>query len=191
MSYESDEEKDLNSYQRLFLVLLSICLVISLFFFKNGFKQNSTLDQLARNSPLPEEALSNGRPTIIEFYADWCQACKEMAPSMITVKKRNENKLDVVLLDVDNPQWIDLIEKYDVKGIPQLDFFDKNGEFRGFSLGIKNEIELNDIFNALINDTELPAFFRLSNSSDLNKASYSEELITMKKLRTSRPRSHD
>ncbi len=88
MSSESNEEKELNSSQRLFLVLLSICLVVSLFFFKNGFKSNLTLDQLARNSPLPEEALLNGRPTIIEFYADWCEACKEMAPSMINVKKK-------------------------------------------------------------------------------------------------------
>ena len=191
MRSESNEQKDLNSSQRLFLVFLSICLVISLFFFKNGFKQNSTLDQLARNSPLPEEALSNGRPTIIEFYADWCQACKEMAPSMITVKKRNENKLDVVLLDVDNPQWIDLIEKYDVKGIPQLDFFDKNGDYRGFSLGVKNEMELNDIFYSLINGKELPYFPEIANSSDLNIGSYSKDKNTLNNSITSGPRSHN
>lgn len=191
MSSEPNEEKDLNSSQRLFLVLLSIFLVVSLFFFKNEFKPSFTLDQLARNSPLPEEALSNGRPTIIEFYADWCEACKEMAPSMISVKKRNENKLDVVLLDVDNPQWIDLIDKYDVRGIPQLNFFDENGDFRGFSLGVKNESELNDIFYALINDKELPSFSRISNTSYLNTGSYSEESITISNLRFSGPRSHN
>ncbi len=191
MSSEFNEERDLNSSQRLFLVLLSICLVVSLFFFKNGFKLNLTLDELARNSPLPEEALSNGRPTIIEFYADWCEACKEMAPSMISVKKRNENKLDVVLLDVDNPKWVELIDKYDVHGIPQLNFFDKNGDLRGFSLGVKNEIELNDIFSSLINDTELPSFSRISNSSDLNIVSYSQESITINNPTPSGPRSHN
>ena len=191
MSSESNEEKNLNPSQRLFLVLLSICLVVSLFFFKNGFKLNLTLDQLARNSPLPKEALSNGRPTIIEFYADWCEACKEMAPSMISLKKRNENKLDVVLLDVDNPQWIELIEKYNVTGIPQLNFFDKNGEFRGLSLGVKNEMELKDIFYALIYDKELPTSSRISNSSTLNIVSYSEDSISMNNPITSSPRSHN
>ena len=191
MTSESNEEKDLNSSQRLLLVLLSICLVLTLFFFKNGLNLNSTLDQLARNSPLPEEALSNGRPTMIEFYADWCEACKEMAPSMISVKKRHENKLNVVLLDVDNPQWSDLIEKYDVNGIPQLNFFDENGDFRGFSLGVKNEIELNDIFYALINDTELPSLSKISTSSDLNIVSYSKDQITMNNPKTSGPRSHN
>ncbi len=190
MSSESNEEQDLNSSQRLLLVLLSICLVISLLFFKNGFKPNLTLDELARNSPFPEEALSNGRPTIIEFYADWCEACKKMAPSMISVKKRNENKLDFVLLDVDNPQWIDLIDKYDVNGIPQLDFFDKNGDFRGFSLGVKNEMQLNDISYALINDTELPFFSTISQSSDLNIVSYKEDSMTINNSRSSGPRSH-
>ncbi len=191
MSSESNEEKDLNSSQRLFLVLLSICLVVSLFFFKNGFKPNLELDQLARNSALPEEALSNGRPTIIEFYADWCEACKEMAPTMISLKKRNENKLDVVLLDVDNPQWIDLIDQYDVKGIPQLNFFDENGDFRGYSLGVKNEIELNNIFYALINNTELPSFSGISNSSDLSIGNLSESSITINNPITSGPRSHN
>ena len=191
MSAESNEEKDLNSSQRLFLVLLSIFLVVSLLLFKNGFKQNLTLEELARNSPLPEEALSNGRPTIIEFYADWCEACKEMAPSMISLKQRNENKLDVVLLDVENPQWINLIEQYDVNGIPQLTFFDENGDFRGFSLGVKNEMELNDIFYALINDTELPSFSRMSKSSDFNIGSYSEDSMIINKTSTSGPRSHD
>ncbi len=191
MTTESNEEKDLNSSQRLFLVLLSICLVISLFFFKNGFKLNSTLDQLARNSLLPEEALFNGRPSVIEFYADWCEACKEMAPAMISVKKRNQNKVDVVLLDVDNPQWIDLIKKYDVNGIPQLNFFDTKGEFKGFSLGVKNENELNDIFYALINNSALPSLSRISNSSDLNIGSDLEESIFIENAKSSGPRSHN
>ena len=191
MSFESNEEKDLNSSQRLLLVLLSICLVFSLFFFKNGFELNSTLDQLARNSPLPGEALSNGRPTIIEFYADWCEACREMAPAMIRVKKSNENKLDVVFLDVENPQWIDLIDKYDVNGIPQLNFFDENGDFKGLSLGVKTEMELNDIVSSLINDKELPSLSRISKSSDLKKGYYPDDSININNSRFSGPRSHN
>ena len=94
------------------MVFLSILLVISLLFLRHGFKSNAMLDQLAKNSLLPEQALSNGRPTVLEFYADWCEACKEMAPDMIDAKKQNSNKVDVVLLNVDNSIWSDLIDKY-------------------------------------------------------------------------------
>tara|TARA_E500000331_G_C16792681_1_gene513084 strand:+ start:45 stop:416 length:372 start_codon:yes stop_codon:yes gene_type:complete len=116
-------DKDLSFLQKISLVLLSISLVFSLFFFRSSFKANSILDQLAKNSLEPDIALSNGRPTVFEFYADWCEACKEMAPDMIEAKKLNLEKLDIVLLNVDNSRWMDLIDKYDVNGIPKLIFF--------------------------------------------------------------------
>ena len=160
-------DQGLSFFQKYFLVFLSILLVVSLFFFRNGFKANAMLDELAKNSLLPEQALSNGRPTVFEFYADWCEACKEMAPDMIEVKKQTSNKVDVVLLNVDNSRWVDLIDKYDVNGIPQLTFFDDKGEFKGFSLGVRKYSELNQIFLALINNLELPSLSAISNSSDL------------------------
>ena len=159
--------KELSIFQKYFLVFLSFCLVISLLFIRNSFKANAILDQLAKNSLLPENALSNGKPTVFEFYADWCEACKEMAPDMLDVKKENANKVDIVLLNVDNSRWTDLIDKYDVNGIPQLTFFDDKGEFKGFSLGVRKYSELNEIFLALINKSELPSFTKLSNSSNL------------------------
>ena len=171
----SNANKDLSFFQKYFLVFLSILLVISLFFFRNGFKANLLLDQLAKNSLLPEQALSNGRPTVLEFYADWCEACKDMAPDMIEVKQQMSNKVDVVLLNVDNSRWLDLIDKYDVNGIPKLTFFNKKGEFKGFSLGVRKYSELNEIFLALINNSELPSFTKLSNSSNLSSESHYEK----------------
>ena len=163
----SHGDKNLSIFQRYFLVFLSIVLVISLFFLRDGFKSYAILDELAKNSLSPEIALSNGRPTVFEFYADWCEACKQMAPDMIEVKKQTLNKVDVVLLNVDNSRWVDLIDKYDVNGIPHLTFFDDKGKFKGFSLGVRKYSELNDIFLALINNSELPSFQKLSNSSKL------------------------
>ena len=167
MSNTASENKDLSSFQKLFLAFISIFLVISLVFLKNGFKANQMLDQLAKNSLLPEQALSNGKPSIFEFYADWCEACREMAPDMIEIKKRNLNNVDVVLLNVDNNRWMNLIEKYNVNGIPQLTFFDANGKFKGYSLGLRKYDELNDIFLALMNNSELPSFTKISTASML------------------------
>ena len=186
----SNAGKDLSDFQKYFLVFLSICLVISLFFIRNGFKANQILDQLAKNSLLPEEALLNGKPTVFEFYADWCEACKEMAPDMVDAKKQNGNKVDIVLLNVDNPRWIDLIEKYDVNGIPKLTFFDNKGEFKGFSLGVRKSSELNEIFMALINNSELPSFTKVSNSSDLTSEILSNQESSNKIIQLEAPRNH-
>ena len=186
----SNADKDLSSSQKYFLVFLSICLVISLFFLRNGFKANAMLDQLAKNSLLPDMALSNGKPTVFEFYADWCEACKEMAPDMINAKKQNANKVDVVLLNVDNSRWNDLIDKYDVNGIPKLAFFDARGEFKGFSLGVRKYTELNQIFFALINNLELPSFTKVSNSSDLSSETIYKQENLKNIIKTEAPRNH-
>ena len=182
--------KDLSDFQKYFLVFLSFFLVIALLFFRNGFKENAMLDQLAKNSLLPENALSNGKPTVFEFYADWCEACKEMAPDMIDAKKQNDNKVDIVLLNVDNSRWIDLIEKYDVNGIPKLIFFDDKGVMKGFSLGVRKYNELNEIFISLINNSKLPSFTKESNSSNLSSEFFSREESFNNIIKTEAPRKH-
>jgi len=172
----TNESKDFGFLQRIFLVFLSLFLVVFLFFFRSGFKANLMLDQLAKNSLEPSIALANGRPTVIEFYADWCEACKEMAPDMVAAEKQNSKKINIVLLNVDNSRWVDLIDKYDVNGIPKLAFFDDKGEFKGFSLGVRKYNELNEIFLSLINNYELPSFTKSSNLSSLTSNNNSEKL---------------
>ena len=187
----SKTSSDLTLAQKCFLVFLSLFLVVSLFFFRGGFKAGSMLNQLAKKSLEPDAALSNGKPTVFEFYADWCEACNEMAPDMIDAKKQNANKIDIVLLNVDNSRWIDLIEKYDVNGIPKMTFFDSKGEFKGFSLGVRKYNELNEIFLALINNSELPSFTKASNSSNLPSGNFSSGESFNNIIKSEAPRNHN
>ena len=186
----NNTDSGLSFFQKYLLVFISIFLVVSLLFFRNGFKANAMLEDLAENSLLPSTALSNGKPTVFEFYADWCEACKEMAPDMIKIKKQTSNKVDVVLLNVDNSRWTDLIDKYDVNGIPKLTFFDNKGEFKGVSLGVRKFSELNEIFLALINNSELPYFTKLSSSSDLNSGNNIKESNLNNVILSQGPRDH-
>ncbi len=142
----------LGKSQRIFLLIISFVIAVALLIMRTGLAKDRPLDFLARNSLEPELAIHNGHPTLIEFYADWCEACKQMAPSMIELKNTFENKIDVVLLNVDNPRWLDLIDKYHVNGIPHLFFFDDLGNLKGQAIGLKTLSETNQIAYSLLNN---------------------------------------
>ena len=124
---------------------------------RGGIQSESPMEQLARRTLDPQIALNNGRPTLIEFYADWCQVCREMAPSMLELERSTRDRLDVVLVNVDNPRWQDLVDRYDVNGIPQLNLFNAEGEPRGRSLGLRNLEELELLSTALLENQPLPS----------------------------------
>lgn len=80
--------------------------------------------------PLPaskfEEARSNGRPTMVDFSAEWCAPCRMMEPVIEEVTERYHGTVDVVLVDVDGNQ--DLARQYGIRAIPTQIFFDADGE---------------------------------------------------------------
>ena len=165
----STQQPLLGPAQRILLVAVALGLAITLLMVRGGLETVSPMEQLARRSLEPEVALANGRPTVIEFYADWCQACRAMAPSMLSLEQSTQGKLDVVLVNVDNPRWQDLIDRYDVNGIPQLDFFDADGKARGRSIGLREEADLQAIGDALITNSPLPQLSGMGGISTLSQ----------------------
>ncbi|MCX5937867.1 MAG: thioredoxin domain-containing protein [Cyanobium sp. LacPavin_0920_WC12_MAG_62_9] len=113
----------LGAKERLLLVLLAAVLAGAVLWFRGGLHPAAPLERLARQSPDLQVALANGRPTVVEFYADWCEACRTMAPAMEAMEQEHRGQLDVVLLNVDNPRWQPEMDRYAVNGIPQLELF--------------------------------------------------------------------
>ena len=158
---------NLNSVQKAVLLVSAVVLAVVLFLLRNGLSTESPMDQLARRSLQPEVALSNQKPTMLEFYADWCEACREMAPAMLETEWRTSGRMDVVLVNIDNPQWQDLIDRYEVNGIPQLNLFAADGSLRGRSLGVRTPQQLEALSTALIANTPLPQFAGIGSVSSL------------------------
>ncbi len=148
-------QAELSNLQKISLILGVIILSLFLFLFTGGLDKTKTLDYLARNSLDPEIALSNGKPTIIEFYADWCEVCKEMAPIMSDINNEYRGQINMVFLNVDNPKWDDLVEEYEVNGIPQLNLFNSNGLLKGQSIGSKSKLQVVSLINILIANKDL------------------------------------
>jgi len=157
--------------ERMVLAAVAALLAVLLFWVRGGLHPEAPLERLARQSPDLTTALTNGRPTLVEFYADWCEACRAMAPAMEAIEQRRRGALDVVLLNVDNPRWQPELDRYAVNGIPQLELFDAAGRSVGRSIGARRPEELEALTTALVEGTALPELVGVGATSSLSDAS--------------------
>ena len=96
----------LNKNFKAILVLFVVVLIASLILFRNLFFQSTyLLKSFGESSVDPEIAFENNKPTFLEFYAEWCEVCKEMAPRVSSLKEEYEKDINFVFLNVDNQKW--------------------------------------------------------------------------------------
>jgi thiol:disulfide interchange protein len=153
--------------ERALLGAIAACLLLALIWLRGGLNSTAPLEQLARRSLDLPVALADGRPTIVEFYADWCEACRAMAPAMAAIEQTQKDRLDVVLLNVDNPRWQPELDRYEVNGIPQLQLFDADGVSVGRAVGARSGSDLEALSTALIAQAPLPQLAGVGQTSPL------------------------
>jgi len=89
--------------------------------------------QMLQSQKLIDESIANanGKPTIIDFYADWCAQCKELDkfayvdPKIIELSQKFNNiKVDLTKGDRE------IESRFKIQGLPVVAFIDKNGKER-------------------------------------------------------------
>ena len=136
-----NKESFLNLSQKSLLVLLFALIICFILGLKNFiFQPTFLLKKLGHSSINPDIAFTNNKPTFIEFYADWCEVCKEMAPKVNDIRNEYEKDINFVFLNVDNPKWEKYIRDFNVNGIPQVNIFDKDANLKLTFIG-KQEAE--------------------------------------------------
>ena len=146
---ESQEPILKTNFKIMLVVIISI-VITSMLLFKNlFFKSTYLLKSFGELSVDPEIAFTNNKPTFLEFYAEWCEVCKEMAPQVSAFKDEYEKDINFVFLNVDNQKWGNYIQKFAVNGIPQVNLFDKKGNLISTFIGKQDEIKIRKSINNL------------------------------------------
>lgn len=65
-------------------------------------------------------------PCIIDFYADWCNPCKMVAPILEELAMDYDGKLDIY--KVDTEKETELASVFGIRSIPSLLFVPKEGQ---------------------------------------------------------------
>ena len=149
MQSESKEPL-LNKNLKAIIILIITVAITSLLLFRNiFFKSTYLLKTFGELSVDPVIALTNNKPTFLEFYAEWCEVCKEMAPKVSALKDEYEKDINFVFLNVDNQKWGNYIQRFSVNGIPQVNLFDKKGKLISTFIGKQDEIKIRESINDL------------------------------------------
>lgn len=169
-----------NRLRNIIIALAAVILSAALFLGLQTQTNSTSLEAQAENSTPIDVALSNGKPTLTEFYANWCTSCQAMASEMAEIKTKYGNSVNFVMLNVDNNKWLPEILRYRVDGIPHFVYLNKDGTAIAQTIGEQPQSILEANLDALIADSTLPYANTTGQASDFNPKTAS----------SSDPRSH-
>lgn len=138
------------------ITLVAFGLGILLFLGTQTHTGATSLDTQAEASTPLEVALSNGKPTFMEFYANWCTSCQAMAKDLEAIKQKYADSVNFVMLNVDNSKWLPEILNYRVDGIPHFVFLGQDGKAIAQTIGEQPRHILEANLEALVADLPLP-----------------------------------
>jgi len=94
-----------------------------------------------------QEVLQADKVTMVDFWAEWCQPCHMLAPTVEDLANLYVDQLKVGKLNVDeNPKTA---TKYGIRGIPTLLLF-KNGEMLQQLVGVRPKVEIQKLIDSLL-----------------------------------------
>ncbi|HSO89149.1 MAG TPA: thioredoxin [Draconibacterium sp.] len=92
--------------------------------------------------------INSNKPVLVDFFADWCQPCKQMSPILKEVKSELKENVRIIKVNVDkNPA---IATRYQIRSIPTVIVF-KNGEPIWKGIGLQPACDLKTILRKHIN----------------------------------------
>ena len=93
------------------------------------------------------DVISATKPVLVDFWAEWCGPCKQIAPALDELAEEFGDQLTIAKVNIDdNPE---VPSKYGVRGIPTLILF-KNGEIASTKVGALPKSKLKEWIDSVI-----------------------------------------
>ncbi|MGB8699559.1 MAG: thioredoxin domain-containing protein [Thermosynechococcaceae cyanobacterium] len=141
------------------IAIAAVLLSISLWLGLQHQTARPSLTTLAATATPLEQALTNQQPSLVEFYANWCTSCQAMVGDLAALKQEYGDRVNFVMLNVDNSKWLPEVMRYRVDGIPHFVFLDRSGQAIAGVVGEQPRSILDNALAALATDAPLPAAF--------------------------------
>ena len=91
-----------------------------------------------------QDVLQAERPVLVDFWAEWCGPCKQIAPALEQISEELASKVTIAKLNIEDSPTTP--SRYGVRGIPTMMLF-KGGQMTSMKVGAMPKQKILDWLN--------------------------------------------